>query len=287
MLGRTLKMTFWVVYDHLGKLVAANLISLALLVPPGGVAYSALSLLFAGDTEPGVAGAAFVVGATALLIGLGIVLPVTAVGLAEMFKELLETRDGSLKTYFSGIRRHGVRATALGLAVVGLGAAMATSVWFYPTRLVGPYGWLGILLGAVAAWALLFLLLTALLLPPALVHKQAGLRATVRLTALLVFDNTFLIIGLALALTAWTFLSFLLPPLLVLVHGAVIVGASSSAYELLARKYAALAHDAAAARNSGHMTRLSVWAEAPPPVPDEEDDYLNRGIRDALFPWKG
>jgi len=49
-------------------------------------------------------------------------------------------------------------------------------------------------------------------------------------------------------------------------YGALCVVLSSCAYEMLHRKYAA--------------------GEAAPRK-DEDDDYLNRGFRDFLFPWKG
>jgi uncharacterized membrane protein YesL len=290
MLGRTLKMTFWVMYDHLGKLVLANLVWAAAVTLPGSFAYAALAPLLAGfarqSVSPESVAPAVWVGLPLAVITLGIVLPVVSVGLAEMARELIDTRDGSLKTMFSGMRRYGLRAVGLGLAYLFLGTAMATSVWFYPTHLTGSAKWLGILLGAVAGWALLFLLLTALLSLPALVQKKGGAWTTAKLAALLVFDNTFFVLALGIALVVWTF-ALAVPPMLFFFYGAVAVVMVCSAYELLARKYAAVALDPKTAQARGHMTRLSVEADASRILTDAEDDYLNRGVRDALFPWKG
>jgi hypothetical protein len=56
-------------------------------------------------------------------------------------------------------------------------------------------------------------------------------------------------------------------PLFFLGYGVVLMAIVSSAYELLARTYAA--------------------RDGAPPVDDAHDDYLNRGFRDLIFPWKG
>jgi hypothetical protein len=60
---------------------------------------------------------------------------------------------------------------------------------------------------------------------------------------------------------------------------------ATSAYEMLARKYAALeAHQAAEAAGAVPAAALS---KADQIREDAKDDYLNRGFRDFLFPWKG
>lgn len=290
MVGRTLKMTFWVMYDHLGKLVLANLVWALAVTFPGSFAYATLMPFIAAaggqGIGPEVAGPAVWIGLPAVVLTLGVVLPVVSVGLAEMAKELIDTRDGSVRTMFSGMRRYGFRAVILGLAYLFLGSAMATSVWFYPAHLTGSAQWLGILLGALAGWALLFLGLTALLSLPALVQKKGGAWATAKLAAVLVFDNTFFVVALGFVMILWTF-ALAVPPVLFFLYGAVALVMVSSAYEMLARKYAAVAQDPLAAKAQGHTTRLSVAVAPARPVPDGEDDYLNRGIRDALFPWKG
>ncbi|MDX9973114.1 MAG: hypothetical protein RBU21_09000, partial [FCB group bacterium] len=124
--------------------------------------------------------------------------------------------------------------------------------------------WLGFGLSALAAWALVFALLTALMVVPALVQKKERALATVKLAAALVLANPFFALGLAVQVLGFTLVAVVVTPLLPLLYGSVVVVLVSSAYEMLARKYA-----------------------APGAPPDEDDDYLNRGFRDFLFPWKG
>ena len=52
-------------------------------------------------------------------------------------------------------------------------------------------------------------------------------------------------------------------PLFIFIYGGAVLVLLSSAYELLSRKYDHIASN------------------------DAADDYLNRGLRDFLFPWKG
>ncbi|MDX9975454.1 MAG: hypothetical protein RBU21_20885, partial [FCB group bacterium] len=135
MLGRTLKMAFWVTYDHVGKLILANLV------------------WFLGFTIPATAGwVAFVAGGPAvrlgvalplLVISLGIILPVLTAGIAHMVKVLIDTRDGSIGDMFRGIRLYGRRAALVGLLYLLGSVSLASSVWFYAAKLRDSLPWLG------------------------------------------------------------------------------------------------------------------------------------------------
>ena len=59
---------------------------------------------------------------------------------------------------------------------------------------------------------------------------------------------------------------------------------TGSFYEMLARKYEAIAR--AQERGDNKPLHLSVLGPHGSPDP-MTDDYLNRGLRDFLFPWKG
>jgi uncharacterized membrane protein YesL len=269
MLSRALKMAFWVTYDHLGKLILANLLgSLVLLVPVALV----LTALATGD--PSVA---LVVGGPLLLLLLGVFLPVMAAGLAAMMKEIIETRDGSLKTFFTGMRRFGVRAVGIGVIYVVAISCLLTSVWFYAARLGGVMPWLGYALSAAAVWCLIFVGFTSTLVIPALVQKGGGIWPTLKLSALLVLDNPLFCIGLALHVAILGTVC-MLPPLFLFFSVAPLLALESTAYEMLARKYAIL---------EARQTLDAAQRKAPIDFKDEEDDYLSRGFRDFLFPWKG
>lgn len=268
MLGRTLKMAFWVTYDHVGKLILASMVWFLPAAAPASMAWAA----FGTD----VPAAWLIMGWPLLALSLGVILPVMTAGLAHMAKVLIDRRDGSLADMFRGIRMYGVRAAVIGLIYFFAGASLATSVWFYGVQERLPR-WLGYGLSALALWGLLFLTLSGLMVMPALVQKKAGVLATIKLAALLVLANPFFMAGLGLQALAFTALSVMVTPLLPLLYGAVVVVLASSAYELLARKYAA----------AGAVDGVAEASDATRLLADEEDDYLNRGFRDFLFPWKG
>jgi uncharacterized membrane protein YesL len=253
-------MAFWVCYDHLGKLMLANVVWAVLVALPGSMA---LAALFSGDPAFLV-----VIGVPATWLTLGVALPVASAGIAHMAKELIETRDGSVATFFAGMRRYGMRAAVLGTGYLALFVVVLIAAWFYAVRGLPGVPWLGFILSALAVWALVFIVLSALMAIPALVQKKAGPWATFKLAGALVLANPVMAIGLAIQLAAITFICGVAAPLFFFLYGSAVVVLLSSAYEMLARKYAAQADP-----------------DAPPPD-DEDDDYLNRGFRDFLFPWK-
>lgn len=260
-------MAFWITYDHLGKFLVAGLIWSLALLAPGWVAVAGL---FSGD--PAVR---TLIGIPAAALAFGIVLPMTSAGLAHLVKVLIDERDGSLSDFFHGIRRHAARAVAIGLLFVFAVASLATSTWFYADMLRGTAAWLGYALSGLALWCLLFAGLMALLVMPALVQKKGGIFATLKLAALLVLANPVFSLGLAIQMLALTAVCLAIFPLFIFLYGPMAAALTGSAYEMLARKYAA----ADVETGDGRASR--------PIPPDEEDDYLNRGLRDALFPWKG
>ena len=261
MLGRSLKMAFWIFHDHLGVLLATNLIwAVAVAVPIG----LALPPLFSGDSE-----LALVIGIPAFYLSVFLFSPVLGAGIAHTIKTAIDTRDAGIGDFFSGVRRFGARAAALGCCYAIASAAFATSAWFYAAKLQSTAPWLGYAISALAAWCLAVLALTSLFALPALVQRKAGAWTTLRLSLLLVLANPGLSLGIAFQTLMISVVAIVLLPLVFAGYGAALLCITSSAYELLARKYAA------SDGKSG----------APPD--DTNDDYLNRGFRDLFFPWKG
>lgn len=265
MLTRALKMAFWVLYDHLGKLMVANFVWAVSIALPGSVAASALLY---GEPE-----IQFWIGAPAAIMTAGIVLPVMSAGLAQMMKVLIDRKDGSLTDFLDGIRLYWWKASCVGLAYAGAAICLGTSMWFYATKLQASAPFAGYCVSAIAFWCLAFVIMSAQFALPALVQKRERVGATLKLAALLVFDNPGLTIGMAFQIAVLTALAAPLWPLFFVIYGAAVVALVSSAYELMARKYAV-----AAANSEGAVDR---------PPRDEDDDYLNRGVRDVFFPWKG
>lgn len=267
-------MAFWVTYDHLGKLLVVNVVTMAVLLAPLALGYAAV---FSG--EPAVA---VIIGVPSVILVFGILLPVAAAAATYMAKELIETKDGSVATFFAGLRRYAGRAVRLGLAYLAAVACLVSSVWFYAVRLGVTAPWLGYALSGLALWALVFVLLTALLSMPALVQKGAGVMATLRLSALLVVDNPLFCIGLGFHCALLAGLC-LIPPVLILFSIGPMMVLVSSGYEMLSRKYSALESFHAMRDTALSTSRACAKID----FRDAEDDYLNRGFRDFLFPWKG
>jgi len=274
MLGRSLKMAFWVTYDHLFKLILANIVW-ALAVMP--FLLVAVTSLLSGHRD-----VFLFLGAPAGFVGMGVVLPVMTAGLAHMVKELIDTRDGSVRDMFVGIRLYWRRAVGIGLIYATAMVCLATSAGFYAVKLRESVPWVGYGLSALALWALTYMVLTSLLVIPALVQKKAGVGATIKLAVLLVMAHPLFSAGLAVQVLAVTAISVMLSPALFFLYGALVVVLVSSGYEMLARRYAALERRQAAPEQAG---RPSAARDAA--LEDEQDDYLNRGFRDFLFPWKG
>ena len=280
MLRQTLKMAFWVTYDHLGKLLVASFIW-SLFVGPWLLIF--LTTLMAADPAM-----ILVIGLPAWAIGLGIAAPLAMVGMAHMVKEFIDTKDGAIRTIFKGMRLYGKRAIAIGIAYVVAIICLMTNVWFYGYSEVfaerAP--WVGLLISIVAVWILVFLGLMAMFVMPALVQKRDGWFATLKLTALLVLDNPLLALGLGVQLITISIICLLIPPVLVFLHGGLMAVITGCAYEVLSRKYAAVEGQTGAGKaGSRHMETVGRGA-AKSIDPDAEDDYLNRGFRDFLFPWK-
>lgn len=283
MLGRTLKRAFWVSYDHLGKLIVANLMWAMAILFPGLLALTAFRT---GD--PGIE---LVVGVPALVLTLGVLLPVMSAGLAHMAAQLIDTRDGSVMDLFTGIRLYWRRAIGVGFFFVLAVTCLSVSAWFYAVKLRDAAPWLGYAISALALWCLAFISLMAMLVMPALVQRKANLLETLKLTALLVLDNPLFCFGLAIQFLGVIGLS-LIPPVFLFLSGFMVMVLAASAYEQLARKYAALeAGQGGTLRPKGdpgadgHLQ--GVRGKNALLVDDAEDDYLNRGFRDFLFPWKG
>jgi uncharacterized membrane protein YesL len=287
MLSRTLKMAFWVTYDHLGKLILANFVWFIMSGIPGLLALSALAT---GDPALQI-----LFGGPLLFLSLAIGHPIASAGLAHMIKELIETRDGSVRAMFSGMRIYGLRAAGLGVISSLILTCLATSVWFYAVRMKDSLPWVGYGLSGISLWCLALFVLMLPLLLPALVQKKAGIRESLKISFLLVLDNPFFLFGLAIQLVAITAIS-VIPIIWVCISGSLLTVMASSAYEIMSRKYA-IRQMLAEREASGTLPEKRIrpishrpgQPEEDPADPwnDAQDDYLNRGFRDFLFPWKG
>ena len=261
-------MAFWVAFDHLGKLLIVNFLCALLVLTPLALAHAAFmtggpaSLLYAG--------------LPLVLVALCGSLPLAQAGMVALIKELIDRRDGELRLFFTGIRVYAGRLAGLNALYVLGGVCLVSSVFFYGYRIGPASPLLGYGLSALALWALFFLVLSALFAAPALIYRNTGSLGAFKLAALLVLDNPLFSFGLLWQMLVVAGLA-LMPPVLLFFSFAPMAVLQCSAYEILSRKYKAL-------------------ESLPPGAPrgdvqidfgDEDDEYLCRGFRDLLFPWKG
>lgn len=259
MFGRTLRMAFWVGYDHLGRLMLCNLAWFCAAAPFAAALPWALRI---GDARLAALAAAL------LALGAYMTLTAAAAATAHLVKTFIERRDGGLGLFAEGLRLYGLQGAGLGL-VTGLAAAVFVAAMIFYGALAGRvHPWLGAAVGGLFGWLLLAAAMTAFYAVPAIVQTRRGLREALRLGALLALGNPLLSLGLGMVALLWTALAVAVPP--VLAAGAIsgLTVLASCAYELLARKYAV------------DTEGVTVLAS------DAEDDYLNRGIKDLLYPWK-
>lgn len=251
-------MAFWVYYDHLGTFLLLNLLcGLLLLVPLwiGGVA------LLSADPALAV-----LVGLPAYFLLAGVLLPLMLTGILALARQIIDHRTAELRDFVRGIRQGAGRAIPLGLGYALVSVCLWSSVWFY-VGTVGPVvPWAGYGLGAAACWAWVLMVPTLPWAFAALVFRRCGVREALRLAAGLSLGQP----GLSVAVGAGTLLLavlWLAPPVLLLFSVAPVGILWASAYEMLARHYA-------------------VAGGQPLEWNDANDDLLNRGWRDLLFPWK-
>ncbi len=274
-------MAFWLLYDHLGKfLVASTVWSLSWFLP--------VLLGLAAFRLPAGSGGGLV-GFPLCFVGFFIILPAVTSGLADMAKEFIETRDGSLTTFFRGVRTHGLRSVGLAVFYLLVLVTIGLSVWFYAAKLQGNLRWIGYGISALAMWFFLFVGMTLLVAVPALVQKKAGVFSIFKLAGLLTLDNLFVVIVLWVNILGLTVVAVVVPPIFIFLYGGMVVALMCSFYELLSRKYAAIetrmeGRDGLKKSGSRRVFTPEEWREI---FQDDRDDYLNRGFRDFLFPWKG
>lgn len=214
MLARAMKMAFWVTYDHLGKLIVASLLW---ALPVGVCLFFSVTALLTRDPL-----IALTIGLPASVIGLGVALPVLTAGLCHMAKILIDTRDGSVSDMFRGIYLYWRAALALGLLYLIAATCLATSVWFYASKLRDTAPWLGYAISGLSLWGLIFVVLTGILVIPTLVQKRDGVWGTVRLTALIVLDNPLFVLGVALQLAGVTVLAGVITPVFFFIYGGLV-----------------------------------------------------------------
>lgn len=253
MLHRAVKMWFWVTYDHLGKLLLLNA---ALMLPCALLTGLALML----PPLPAI---------LLLVLLYAAAVPGCLAALGHTARTLIETHEADLQTITSGFRQYFLPGALVGLLLNAAIAASLAGAWYYLLVLARPTPSYAYALAALCLWCGAFAATIQFHALPALAQQRAGIRAALHTGLLLSADNPLTTAALLLNFLGLTALATL-PPAYVCFSLAPMATLQAAAYEILARYYAAPIVDGRRA----------------PDYRDAEDDYLNRGFRDFLFPWK-
>jgi len=261
-MGRVLRDSFWISYDHLGKLFMANAIWFSLSF--GAIILAASIARYTGWSQS----------ARSLILASGfaaslVTVPSVSAGMIHFTSLLVQKKDAEIKDLFQGMRRNSGRSVALSLLATVVWAVLAANIMFY-ARVIGPRNfWLGVILGGMAIWMFAFYNVMLVYFAPLTVHRTAGPLGTFKLAALLTVDNLRLSSGLYLSVWVIILLACLTGVGIIFLMAGLSGVLVNVGYGELARRY-----------ERKHREKAGLE-----PL-EEEDQYAGRGLRDILKPWE-
>lgn len=261
-MGRVLRDSFWISYDHLGKLVLANVIWFSLSF--GAIIIAAAIAGYAGWSLS----ARSIIIAIGLAVGL-VTVPSVSAGMLHFTSLLAQKKSAEIKDLFQGIRLNFGRSVALGLLAIIVWAALAVNIIFY-ARVIGPINfWLGTIPGGMAIWMFAFYNVMLVHFAPMIVRTRGGPLGTFKIAALLTLGNVRLSSGLYISVWVIILLACLTGVGIICLVAALSGVLLNVGYGELARRYE---------RKNRENAGLK-------PL-EEEDEYAGRGLRDILKPWE-
>jgi uncharacterized membrane protein YesL len=195
----TFKRFLWSSYDHLGLVVLANLLWLALLIPV-------------------------------------VTAPAATAGLFHLGRKIADHEAVGIRDFFEGFRRHFSPALRAGALSLLLAVVLWVNIDFY-SHLGGRAAVPGTLLAAVMVWIALFLLLIHAHLFPLIVSGERSTRQAFRKAALLTLDNPGYTIGLTVQAISVAALCVLTGAGLILALGSLLAVLLSTGHRELLKKY--------------------------------------------------
>jgi uncharacterized membrane protein YesL len=195
----TFKRFLWNSYDHIGLLVLANLLWLALCLPV-------------------------------------ITAPAATAGLFHLARRIANHEPASIRDFFEGFREHFFPALRVGALVLAVAVILWVNVDFY-SHLGGRATVPGMLLAAVMIWIGVFAVLIHAHLFPLIVHGERGTRAALRKAALLTLDNPGFTIGITVQALSVSALCVITCAGLVLALGSLLAVLLTTGHRELLKKY--------------------------------------------------
>ncbi|NKB66848.1 MAG: hypothetical protein GKR89_07300 [Candidatus Latescibacteria bacterium] len=176
----------WTAYDHLGGLVATNLLWTLLSLPWLALGYALVIL-------GGQWGSWAALGGLLLAVQLVLLAPPSLVLFAAAWA-WAHGRDIGWRHLLVQVRRHGLRAQGLGLILVGASALLVVNMAFYQS--LG--GMWGLALGGTMFWFQVALWMVGIFLFPVLLTQEEGVWGTLRQSFVIMIDNIRMSLGLLL-----------------------------------------------------------------------------------------
>ena len=261
-MGRVLRDSFWISYDHLGKLIMANVIWFCLSFG-AIIAVASIARYLGPSPRP-----RSLILAGGLAVSL-VTVPSASAGMFHFTSLLVRRKEAGIRDMFRGIRRYFRKSILLALLAVVAWILLLANIAFY-WKVIGPKNfWLAAILGGITIWMFAFYNVMLVYFSPLLVQRNVGVLSTFRVAALLTLDNVRLSFGLYVSVLTIILLScFTGVGMIFLVAGlsGVIVNVG---YRQLVRRYE-------------QREREKAGLE---PL-EEEEAYANRGLRDILKPWE-
>jgi uncharacterized membrane protein YesL len=195
----TFKRFLWNSYDHIGVLVIANLLWLALCLPI-------------------------------------ITAPAATAGLFHMARKVADHESLALSDFFQGFRQHFFPALRAGALMLAVAVILWVNVDFY-SHLGGRAAIPGMVLASAMVWIGVFALLIHAHLFPLIVSGERGTRAALRKAALLTLDNPGFTIGITVQALSVSVLCLITGAGLVLALGSFLAVLLTTGHRELLKKY--------------------------------------------------
>lgn len=217
---RAQRMSFWVLYDHLGHLIALNVVMVTTLFLPLwlGLQFELLSPMLA-----------LLLGAASLWIA--------AVGQGSLLNALLRGDAWDVNHVVAGFRRNGLGQAILGLIFLAVALAAGLGIWFYGTILAMSWPLMGMVLAQACACGGVLVALVAFYTVPALIAHPGNVGRALKFGVALAARHPVAGAGY-LATACVVTMVMVTPPGFILLSTWPLVSLACCAFELLARHHA-------------------------------------------------